>query len=199
MNTVKITLLTLLVINIVTATWAQPKPDLIRGGKLFKTNCGACHGVKNQIVGPPLGPVNPELMKRGPKFVLDWVHDSQKLVNEKDSTAVQIFNKYGKIAMPSFPTLTGADLFDIRAYLDEAEKSEPDPQPTVAPTSPSVGSPAIDSSIVPSSGEAPAWLYAMALMIGLLILVMIVFIVVIIYFNTIAQQIFFEIKRRNEK
>lgn len=88
--------------------------DAAAGGALFKQKCTACHGLDRAVVGPALKGIQD---KRDEAWLHKWIKNSQSLVASGDAEAVKVFNEYNKIAMPSFPELTDADVTNILAYI----------------------------------------------------------------------------------
>ncbi len=89
------------------------------GQQLFVNNCAQCHAVTEEIV---VGPGLRGVTVRAPSeaWLLPWIRNSQAVVASGDPYGVQVFNKFNKIAMPSFPTLTDADVRAILSYVDVA-------------------------------------------------------------------------------
>lgn len=71
----------------------------LSGKEIFAGNCKACHSIGGgDIVGPDLAGIT---ARREAAWVKDFVANSQKMVAEGNELAVEVFNKYNKIAMPS--------------------------------------------------------------------------------------------------
>lgn len=92
------------------------------GKSLFKQNCAACHTVTDKrTVGPGLAGVNE---KRSEDWLIKWIKDSQALVKGGDADAAKVFEEFGKMPMPSFATLTDAQIKLMLAYVKEAASSD---------------------------------------------------------------------------
>ncbi|MCX6292528.1 MAG: c-type cytochrome [Bacteroidetes bacterium] len=91
------------------------------GEALFKTNCAACHAVKDRVVGPALQGIE---NRRSEEWLLKWVKNSQDVVKSGDEYAVKLFNDFNKVMMPS-QNLKDDEIKAILAYVKkEAEKVE---------------------------------------------------------------------------
>lgn len=107
-----------------TSATAPAKPAVLteqqqHGKQLFVNNCAQCHASTEEvIVGPGLKGVTSRTP--GEAWLLKWVRNSQVVVASGDPYAVQVFNKFQKIPMSSFPNLTDADIRAILSYVDAA-------------------------------------------------------------------------------
>ncbi|WP_080241548.1 c-type cytochrome [Spirosoma rigui] len=93
--------------------------DAEKGKTLFTNNCAQCHAVTDEVVvGPGLKGV--QQRTPGKEWLHKWIRNSSALIASGDPYAQQVFNKYQKIQMSSFPNLTDADIDGILAYIDAA-------------------------------------------------------------------------------
>ena len=93
--------------------------DAEKGKTLFTNNCAQCHAVTDEVVvGPGLKGV--QQRTPGKEWLHKWIRNSGALIASGDPYAQQVFNKYQKIQMSSFPNLTDADIDGILAYIDAA-------------------------------------------------------------------------------
>lgn len=93
--------------------------DPSNGEKLFKANCTACHALDKQIVGPALGGIVDKIKTEanlGPDWLHKWIKDNKSLRASGDKYANEIFEKFNKVEMPQFPSLSDKDIDDIIAY-----------------------------------------------------------------------------------
>jgi len=109
-----------------TTTYAQDEGGVEAGESLFKSNCAACHKLDKKGVGPALRGVAD---KYDTDWLYKWIKDSQGLIKEGDSKAVEIFAANNNSVMTSFPGLSDEDVDNILAYT-----SQPKPEPKVAET-----------------------------------------------------------------
>ncbi len=92
-------------------------PALISAGDaLFKNNCASCHGLDDVVVGPALRGVT---KKHSQAWLINWIRNSSKMVQQGDKEAVKIFNEYQKQQMPSF-AFSDDEIKAILAYTDAA-------------------------------------------------------------------------------
>ncbi len=92
------------------------------GEALFKSQCSACHAVKEKLIGPALMGME---KRNTEEWLLKWIKNSQSMVKAGDPYAVKIFNEFNKVAMSSF-NLKDDEIKSIITYVKaEAEKAEP--------------------------------------------------------------------------
>jgi cytochrome c2 len=102
---------------------ATPAPsgggDAEKGKALFTNNCAQCHAVTEEVVvGPGLKGVTSRTP--GKEWLHKWIRNSSAVIASGDPYAVQVFNKFNKIQMSSFPNLTDADIDGILAYIEQS-------------------------------------------------------------------------------
>lgn len=102
--------------------------SFVRGVSLFKSNCSSCHLMsEKKSTGPGLKGV----MDRVPnvEWLLAWIRNNRKLIEQGDSYANTIFNEHNQAAMPLFEFLSPDEISSIVLYLklayEEPIKSEP--------------------------------------------------------------------------
>ncbi|RZK34383.1 MAG: c-type cytochrome [Hymenobacter sp.] len=92
--------------------------DAEKGKTLFTNNCAQCHSTGDDVlVGPGLKGV--QQRTPGKEWLYKWIKNSSAVVASGDAYANQVFNKFGKVQMSSFPSLTNADIDGILAYIDQ--------------------------------------------------------------------------------
>ena len=104
------------------------KGDAKKGEALFKTNCSACHALDKQMVGPALGGVVDRLKKDqnlGVDWFQKWIKDNKALRASGDKYANEVFEKFKKVEMTQFPSLSDQDVADILEYTTNPPKVEP--------------------------------------------------------------------------
>lgn len=69
------------------------------GKQLFANNCKQCHAVNEVVVGPALGNVT---SRRSKEWLLSFIRNSSKLIQEGDPVAKGLFEQYNRTQMPSF-------------------------------------------------------------------------------------------------
>ena len=104
------------------------KGDAKKGEALFKTNCSACHALDKQMVGPALGGVVDRLKTEqnlGVDWFQKWIKDNKALRASGDKYANEVFEKFKKVEMTQFPSLSDQDVADILEYTTNPPKAEP--------------------------------------------------------------------------
>ena len=104
------------------------KGDAKKGEALFKTNCSACHALDKQMVGPALGGVVERLKTEqnlGVDWFQKWIKDNKALRASGDKYANEVFEKFKKVEMTQFPSLSDQDVADILEYTTNPPKVEP--------------------------------------------------------------------------
>ncbi|MDY3318682.1 c-type cytochrome [Riemerella anatipestifer] len=101
--------------------------DPKNGETLFKTNCAACHALDKQMVGPALGGVVDRLKTEqglGTDWLHKWIKDNKALRASGDKYANEVFEKFNKTEMTTFPGLSEKDIDDILAYTTNPPVAE---------------------------------------------------------------------------
>ena len=107
------------------------EPAAVKAGEtLFVANCKACHAVDRKLVGPALAGIE----GRAPsiQWIIDFVHNSSRVISSGDEYAVKLYNEYNKTQMTAFTSLKDEDVLNILAYV----KAEAEKEPEVAPVPP---------------------------------------------------------------
>ncbi|TAH25632.1 MAG: cytochrome C [Cytophagales bacterium] len=85
-----------------------------QGATLFKQNCVTCHAIHDVVVGPALKDVH---KRRQLPWIISFVKNSTKVIASGDQYAVDLYNKYNKTQMTSFPNLSDAEITSIVEYI----------------------------------------------------------------------------------
>ena len=120
----------LLAIGLLLATTASiyAQGDAKNGEKLFKANCAACHALDKQLVGPALGGVVDKVKKEqnlDEAWFIKWIKDNKALRASGDKYANELYEKFNKVEMTAFPSLSDQDIKDILEYTTNPPKEEP--------------------------------------------------------------------------
>lgn len=153
--------------------------QISEGESLFKANCRSCHRVHEKLVGPALAGVE----ERAPsvQWIIDFVHNSQKLIQSGDEYANQIYNEYNQIQMTAFPTLSDDQVLSIIAYI----KAEAEAGPAVE--QPAAG--AVASEGATASGESVPSFYLNAILIGLVVVLGLILVVLFLIVTILKKYI----------
>lgn len=87
------------------------------GEMLYKGNCKSCHKLHEESVGPALSGITE---RRSKKWIYAFVQNSRGLINKGDTMAINVYNKYNKAEMTSFPTFTKAEIDSILMYIEHS-------------------------------------------------------------------------------
>ena len=93
------------------------------GMTLFKANCTGCHAIDRKVVGPALGGVWDRWESEDK--LIEWVHNSSKLIASGDAYANKVFNDNNKVPMPGYPQFTPDQVKDILLYIKNPNATEP--------------------------------------------------------------------------
>ena len=140
-----------------------------QGAALFKQNCTTCHAINDVVVGPALKDLH---KRRKLDWIVSFVHNSTKVIASGDQYAVDLYNKYNKTQMTSFPTLTEAEISSIVEYIKV--------ESNVAPVATAAANPTGTSQTVGDAKTAnPYSDLTLILVVVVLVLVVIILIVFI--------------------
>jgi cytochrome c2 len=141
--------------------------DAEKGKTLFTNNCAQCHSTGDDVlVGPGLKGV--ETRTPGKEWLYKWIKNSSAVVASGDAYANQVFNKFGKVQMSSFPSLTNADIDGILAYIDQANAG-----PATAGTDDKTGDKGAPSSGGNAAASGPSELFTIVLVALLIVMVLV--------------------------
>lgn len=145
-----------------------------QGQTLFKNNCVVCHQVHQQLVGPALANVTE---RRPIDWLIPFIINSQRVIQEGDSYAVELYEEFNKTVMPSFD-FSDEEVLSILAYINQESQQAPEvaaedqlgQQPDTAATQ-----------------EAPAYLNA--ILIGVLIVLALILVVLLLIVSILTKYI----------
>lgn len=96
------------------------RPDILHGRQLFEAQCASCHSITKEGYGPALGSVT----KRHPeKWLIDFIHNSQKIIKEGDPYANDLFKQFNNRIMVSMEFLKDEEIKDILRYIEFTSSS----------------------------------------------------------------------------
>ena len=89
-------------------------PPARTGEDLFNTRCTACHTIgQGDRLGPDLLDV---ASKRDRAWLVRWLQEPNKVLEEKDPLAMSLYNQYGKVPMPNLK-LTDRNALDLIEFM----------------------------------------------------------------------------------
>jgi protein SCO1/2 len=98
------------------ASLQQPPKMVDQGAALFKSQCAACHTIGGgEGIGPDLANVT---KRRDRRWVSRYITEPDKVLEEKDPIAVELFKKYKNVRMPNLSN--GPD--EVAGLIEYIEK-----------------------------------------------------------------------------
>ena len=157
---------------------ATPAPatggDAEKGKALFTNNCSQCHAVTDEVVvGPGLKGV--KTRTPGIDWLHKWIRNSTAVVATGDAYANQVFNKFQKIPMSSFPNLSDGDIDGILSYIDQANA----PAPASTAPAGNGGSSGTNTTVAAASGPSELFTFVLVALLVVMLLVLGVLLVIV--------------------
>ena len=145
------------------------------GKSLFEANCKTCHRVHEKLVGPALKNV----YDRAPSidWIVNFVHNSSKVISSGDDYANKLYNEYNKTQMTAFPSFSRDQILSIMGYIKQQTDAGPETVASVAPT----------DGATPQTGDSIPEGYLDAIMVGLVI-VLVLILVVLLLITTVLKK-----------
>lgn len=92
--------------------------DNTRGAYLFRTRCQSCHSIgEGDSLGPDLTGV---VASRPAAWLARWIREPDKMIAERDPTALAIMSRYRDLPMPNLG-LGEEETKDVIAFMREAD------------------------------------------------------------------------------
>ena len=88
------------------------------GKALFQTNCASCHSPFKDITGPALKGVTSRVTDT--KLLHEWIHNNQKVLASGNKYFNDLFVKFNKTPMNTFPGLSDGEIDAILKYVETA-------------------------------------------------------------------------------
>jgi glucose/arabinose dehydrogenase/mono/diheme cytochrome c family protein len=99
---------------------------LLRGQVLFSRYCAACHGLKEEGIGPGLGGLTRLLSK---SELTAFIRHPEKAIASGNARAIALLSRY-KQTMPAFPEMADDSIQAILSYIDQqTEQFDIEPRP----------------------------------------------------------------------
>jgi len=127
-NTIKYSLF-FLFLSVFSYSQDEIKGDGNKGRELFTKNCTSCHKLGSVLVGPDLTGVVSRLKKDqnlGRDWLQKWVKDNVALRASGDKYANEVFEKFKKSEMSTFPNLSEQDIDDVLTYVEKPDDFKPE-------------------------------------------------------------------------
>jgi mono/diheme cytochrome c family protein len=104
---------------VLTAFGGVTKSHAQDGKALFQANCASCHNPLKDATGPALKGMDERVPSK--EWLYKWIRNSAGVIASGDKYANDLYVKWNKTAMTSFPNLTDADIDAITAYVNSVE------------------------------------------------------------------------------
>ena len=105
--------------GVIDPPFVQPVSIHTEGEILFKENCKSCHKIYQDVVGPALAGITE---RRSRKWLYAFIKNSSRMIQKGDTTAVNVYEKYGRSEMTSFSDLTNSEIDSILIYIEAYQK-----------------------------------------------------------------------------
>lgn len=143
--------------------------DAKTGEQIYKANCVSCHYTPDKdqnLVGPALKDI---YKTRSDEWLKKWIKNNATLRKSGDKDALEIYEKFGKIEMPAFASLSDDELQSIVEYIKAESNKVAAPPPTAAGTE---TQPAETETAASEGGDYTGILIAVGLVLIVLILLL---------------------------
>ncbi len=93
--------------------------NIPRGEQIFRTRCATCHTVTGN---EPAGALGPDLLglsqRREERWLYDWLKAPDQMLKKKDPIAMEMYERYNKLAMPNM-RLNRKEADQLLDYIDD--------------------------------------------------------------------------------
>ncbi len=151
--------------------------DVISQGEtLFNNNCTVCHAINNVIVGPALRDVHE---RRELPWLINFIRNSQKVIQSGDEYAVNLYNEYNKTLMPAF-AYSDEEITSIVAYIKSESEAPVETAAADATVAESGGAAAGTAGGLPSE-------YLTAILVGLLVILVLILLILVLIISVLTK------------
>ena len=158
-----------------------PTDDAIvsQGESLYNNNCTVCHAINQVVVGPALKNVHE---RRELPWLINFIKNSQKVIQSGDEYAVNLYNEYNKTVMPSF-AYSDEEITSIVAYIKAESSAAAAPQADAGDG----GAVAADGQAAGTGGSGIPSGYLLAILIGLVVILGLILLVLILIVTVLTK------------
>ncbi|MFW5761125.1 MAG: c-type cytochrome, partial [Cyclobacteriaceae bacterium] len=144
---------------------------IAEGRTLYQNNCTQCHEIHTGSVGPALANVNE---RRSTEWLINFIRNSQKVIQSGDDYAVQLYNEYNQTVMPPHD-FSDQEILNILAWIQQeselpAEEEAADAEDTTE-----------------GVGAAPASPYVNIILIGILVVLVLILVVLALIISVLTK------------
>lgn len=94
-----------------------------RGEQIFRTRCSTCHTVTGNELAGALGPDLLGVTRRRDKqWLLNWLKAPDQMLKKKDAIAIELYEKYNKLAMPNMRLNKDEAMVLLDYFEDETKR-----------------------------------------------------------------------------
>lgn len=144
---------------------------IAEGESLYQNNCAQCHEIHTKSVGPALANVN---QRRPTEWLINFIRNSQKVIQSGDDYAVQLYNEYNKTVMPPHD-FSDQEILNILAWIQ---------QESTQPTEEEV---ADAEQVATDGGAAPASPYVNVILVGILVVLVLILVVLALIISVLTK------------
>ena len=102
------------------AHYPKSELEVQHGMALFNQHCASCHNFMGNEIGPNLNGITSKVSK---EWLVNFIHNPQAVIDQKDERAVALFQQY-KMYMPPFPHIKDKDLDDLLGFIHKFSEAE---------------------------------------------------------------------------
>ena len=145
---------------------------IAEGQTLYSNNCAQCHEIHSRSVGPALANVTE---RRPTEWLINFIRNSQKVIQSGDEYAVQLYNEYNKTVMPPHD-FSDQEILNILAWIQQ-ESTKPTEEETAA----------ADGVATEGQATAPASPYVNVILIGILVVLVLILVVLALIISVLTK------------
>ena len=150
-----------------------------QGESLFNNNCTVCHAINQQVVGPALKNVHE---RQDLPWLINFIRNSQKVIQSGDDYAVNLYNEYNKTVMPSF-AYSDEEITSIVAYIKAESSGAAAPAATADGAAPAEGQ---EAGATGGGGGIPSG-YLLAILVGLVVILGLILLVLVLIITVLTK------------
>lgn len=155
-----------------------PTSDAVisQGETLFNNNCTVCHAINDVVVGPALRDVHE---RRELPWLINFIRNSQKVIQSGDEYAVNLYNEYNKTLMPAF-AYSDEEITSIVAYIKSESEAPVETAADAAVAADGTGAAATTGGGLPSE-------YLTIILVGLLVILVLILLVLVLIISVLTR------------
>lgn len=144
------------------------------GETLFNNNCTVCHQIHQQVVGPALANVTE---RRPVPWLINFIRNSQQVIQSGDEYAVEIYNQFNKTVMPAFD-YSDDEILNVLAYIKQESQQGPEAEAADGEVAAGGGGGALPESIST---------YLNAILVGILVVMVLILLVLVLLISILTK------------